>query len=303
MNFYAFPKVFAIGKDEIKDLFVGPVEVTEKVDGSQFAFGRIDGETVMRSKGQKLYPESAEKQFQPAVEYAATIAPTLPDNTVLYCEYLQTPRHNVLKYDRVPKNNLVCFGVLADGHYLDLHSDIHAVADGAGVETVALLHVGEIRSAEELRALLERESVLGGTTVEGVVVKNYAQRFLLGGIAIPLMAGKFVSEKFKETHKAGWDKEHTARGKWDAFMDGFRTEARWQKAVQHLRDAGELENDPRDIGKLLKAVHLDIEEEDKEQIKEFLWKEFGAALKRRATGGLPEWYKGQLLARAFAPEE
>ena len=51
MSISAFPKIFAIGTDYIKDLFNGPVEITEKIDGSMFVFGKVDGELFMRSKG------------------------------------------------------------------------------------------------------------------------------------------------------------------------------------------------------------------------------------------------------------
>lgn len=47
----AFPKIFAIGTKYIDSIFDNEVEITEKVDGSQFAFGKIDGEVYCRSKG------------------------------------------------------------------------------------------------------------------------------------------------------------------------------------------------------------------------------------------------------------
>ena len=35
------------------------------------------------------------------------------------------------------------------------------------------------------------------------------------------------------------------------LAEGLRTEARWRKAVQHLREEGRLERSPKDIGALL----------------------------------------------------
>lgn len=46
-------------------------------------------------------------------------------------------------------------------------------------------------------------------------------------------------------------------------------------------------------------IHRDIEEEEKEIIKEWLWKEFGKDLKRKAAAGFPEWYKEQLAKGEF----
>jgi hypothetical protein len=51
----AFPKIFAIGQDYIKDIFDGEVEVTEKIDGSQFVFGKLAGELYFRSKGKQQF--------------------------------------------------------------------------------------------------------------------------------------------------------------------------------------------------------------------------------------------------------
>jgi hypothetical protein len=168
---------------------------------------------------------------------------------------------------------------------------------------VPKLYSGKINSSEELLKLLETESFLGKAKVEGVVVKNYYKQFLLGGQPMPLMAGKFVSEAFKEVHRATWKQEHTGPGKWEVFVQGYRTEARWAKAVQHLADKGVLANDPRDIGQLIKEVQRDIAEEEKEEIKNFLWQEFGSQLLRRSTAGLPEWYKESLLKNSFKEED
>jgi len=46
----AFPKIFAIGTDYISNIFDDEVEITEKIDGSQFAFGKVNGELFMRIK-------------------------------------------------------------------------------------------------------------------------------------------------------------------------------------------------------------------------------------------------------------
>ena len=305
MTISAFPKIFAIGTDYIRDLFEGPVEVTEKVDGSQFVFGRTDeGEFVMRSKGRVIYEESVDKMFAPAVEAALGRASAIDNGQVLYCEYLRAPKHNTLRYERTPLGHLMLFGASWDhGTRFAGWADLEHIAWDLDIDVAPLLHEGEVASVSELVGYLERESYLGGTTIEGVVVKNYAQPFLLGGQPIPLMCGKFVSEAFKEKHLAGWSKEHTARGKWDVFRDGFRTEARWEKAVQHLRDDGRLENAPRDIGPLIKEIQRDITEEEIDTIKDFLWREFGSTLLRTATAGVPEWYKRRLAERSFEEDE
>ena len=293
----AFPKIFAIGTDYIRDIFNEPVEVTEKVDGSQFAFGRVKGQLHLRSKGAQLYTANPEKMFAEGIAYVEQIQHRLPDGIVFYTEYLKKPKHNTLAYSRTPKNHLILFGVMHISQKFYLNIDEYA--EMLGIEPVPVLHFGNIGNALELSSMLERESVLGGAKIEGVVVKNFERQFLLGGQPLPLMAGKFVSESFKEVHRERWGAEEKGKSRMEVFFDSFRTPARWEKAVQHLAERGELENEPRDIGKLFKEVHTDIEAEEMENVKLFLWNEFKNELKRRATGGLPEWYKERLMERSF----
>ena len=103
----SFSKIFAIGTDYIKDIFKDEVEITEKLDGSQFVFGRVDNELYLRSKGQQIFPESSDKMFRIATDYILSIEHKIADNMVYYCEYLAKPKHNTLAYERVPKNNLI----------------------------------------------------------------------------------------------------------------------------------------------------------------------------------------------------
>jgi len=137
-------------------------------------------------------------------------------------------------------------------------------------------------------------SVLGGV-MEGLVFKNYA---LFGPDHKVLMA-KYVSEKFRETHK---EKGNGPKGKEVAALIGgqFRNEARWLKAVSHLRDEGLIEDSPRDIGKLLREVHEDILREETDYIKDKLFAHYWKPISRIAASGFAEWYKEKLAMRQFS---
>lgn len=300
----AFPKIFAIGTSYVENIFEDEVEVTEKVDGSQFVFGKIDGRMHYRSKGKVQDVVNPDKMFACGIEYIESIQARVPDGLAFYCELLAKSKHNTLAYERVPKNNLVLFGVSEQhGSLFGSYDEcLDSWASSFGIEAVRVLYRGKISNPDMLLELLERDSFLGKAKIEGVVVKNYHKQFLLGGQPMPLMAGKFVSEAFKEVHRNTWKQEHTGPGKWELFMQSYRTEARWAKAVQHLTDKGVLENDPRDISKLIMEVKADIVEEEQFEIKEFLWREFGSQLLRKSTAGLPEWYKETLLKRSFENE-
>ena len=299
--FPSFPKIFTFGGSNAPDILDaggpgGPVEVTEKVDGSQFAFGLLDGQLRVRSKGVEMSPEYPEKMFARGVNYVASLG--LPCNIIFYAEYLKDPKHNVLAYDRAPQNHLVLFGAInEDGTAEASHSRLRQWAEELGIDVAPVLYSGPSGglSSGSLNEFLDLESFLGGAQVEGVVIKSYVPWFWdAANKEYPLRAAKLVSERFKERHKSTWKREHTKGGKWGAFVESFRSEARWEKAVQHLRDSGLLEGSPKDIGALIKEVHRDIEEEEKEAIMGFLWREYGRDVLRKSTAGLPEWYKGRL---------
>jgi hypothetical protein len=139
-------------------------------------------------------------------------------------------------------------------------------------------------------------SFLGGQKIEGIVVKNYQRLTQFGSV----MLGKYVSERFKEIHGGEWRKNNPTPGDVvDRIIMDFRTPARWHKAVQHLQERGELEGSPRDIGKLVKEVPDDIFAEAEGEIKDTLFNYFKSKIRRGVVAGLPEWYKQELLERAF----
>jgi len=299
-SWHSYPKVYAMGHAALEGLLSDPVLVEEKIDGSQFSFGRFetdDGVVVKcRSKGQQIEPHAPPKMFARAVGYVLEVADQLPLGVTFRAEVLDKPKHNTLAYDRVPRHNLIVFDVNT-GHeqYADVPTKRDA-AEALDLETVPVLFAGDIEDAEQFLTMLDADSVLGGQKIEGVVVKNYG-RFGRDG---KVLMGKFVSEKFKEVHGKEW-KQRNPGGKSIVEQLGqkYRTPARWQKAVQHLVEAGALEHSPRDIGLLMKAVAPDIEAECKDEILDSLWRWAWPHIRRDAVRGLPEWYKEQLLARQF----
>lgn len=290
----AFPKILHIGDNQILDLFEGEVEITEKVDGSQFSFGKIDGEVITRSKGREF--TEPDKLFQPVWEYVHSIEDRLPEGIWFYGETLCQPRHSTLAYDRVPKNHFVLFGVYnKEANLFYDYDHILEWATKLDVDPVPLLFRGEISQSEILKFVDETVSYLGGQNVEGVVVKAYKPWMFLGQIPLTVMSGKYVTEAFKEVNNKDWTKLNTGNGKFDVLKENYRTEARWNKAIQHLRENGELTGTPKDIGALLKEVAIDLETEEKENIKEQLYEIYRRDIIKYASHGLAQWYKEKLV--------
>lgn len=299
---HSYPSIYNIGHGAIRELTLGDVIVEEKVDGSQFSMGVTEeGELLCRSKGAPLHVDAPAKMFAAGVETAKRLAPLLHPGWVYRGEYLGKPKHNTLAYDRVPVGHVILFDVNT-GHEAYLSwEDKKAEADRIGLECVPRLFQGRIESAAEFRRFLDTESVLGGQKIEGVVVKPAT--YSLFGADKKVLIGKFVSEAFKEIHGGEWRKANpVAKDIVQQIVDRFRTPARWSKAVQHLREAGQLEDSPRDIGRLIREVPEDVLRECEAEMKEQLWSWAWDHVQRGLTNGLPQWYKEQLVEKQFESE-
>lgn len=295
----AYPKILHVGDKQIAELFDDTVEITEKVDGSQFGFGLVNGELVCRSKGQEIDQDNPDKLFRDGIEYIRSIKDKLPDNVFFYAEYLQKPRHSTLAYDRIPTNHFALFGVLnMETRDMCDYDAIQAWSKQLDIDAIPLIYSGK-SNPEEMLKLLDTKSFLGGQQIEGVVVKRYEPWLFLGTILLPVMAGKYVSERFKEVHQRDWTKLNTGKGQFEVLKSNYRSESRWNKAIQHLRDAGTFEGTVRDIGRLISEVQRDIVEEEKENIKDQLWKLYSADILRGSTAGFVDWYKIRIAKGEF----
>lgn len=296
----SYTKILTLGARGTERALVGPVVVQEKVDGSQFAFGvDADGNIGCRSHHQQLSLDAPTKMFALAVDHIQQNVIELHDMTDqfgecwFYCEYLQKPKQNTLAYERVPKNHLALFDANILGVW-PARTMLKELATRLNIDIVPEFHCGPI-SLEELKELLAIPSFLGGQTVEGLVIKNYNELIALGGRTYPVFC-KLVNEAFKERHSVDW-KDRSTKGKLETYLESFRSEARWQKAVQWMREEGSLKYQPRDIGSLVKLIQADIREEETENIKEELYKLYIGDIVRMSTRGLAEWYKEQLSIR------
>lgn len=292
----SYPKVYNLGHSAIRDIFFEDVIVEEKVDGSQFSFGRVNDMLVCRSHESVVWPQSAPKMFRDAVSTAERIFPFLGEGTFVRGEAMQSAHHNVLTYGRAPRGGFVLFDINNANEEYWTRNQKEAFALLHDLEIVPVVFTGKLTSVDEVTALLDRESFLGGTKIEGLVVKNY-QRFTKDGKA---MLGKYVSEAFKETSKEKWGEQNPSQKDIiQRIIESLRTEARWRKIVQHLDEAGKLAHEPKDIGLAVAELRKDIFEEDREDISNRLFHEFAEQFYRGAFAGFPEWYKKQLLERQF----
>jgi len=301
----SYPKVHALGKARyIKELFNDPVEITEKLDGSQFKFGLVDGNLMCCTKGSVLDLDTKDKLFKPAVETCKKLynRGLINDNYTYFAETLCKPKHNTLTYDNVPKGNIALFAAYSKQANTWLsHASITGHAAIFDIDVVKLLFSDYIQTDNTpidkqklYDNFLKTTSQLSGTPIEGFVIKNLYREAMIGGTVIPFIQAKFVSDEFKEKHESNYTFKSSSSS-WDAYKERYRTEARWNKSIQHLRDEGKLLDSPVDIGKLMTAIKEDITDECKDEIVKFLWNHFGKDLLRKACHGFPEHYKKYLL--------
>ncbi len=308
-SWHNYPSIFALGHRWVTELLEDEVAVEEKVDGSQFSFGvfldhdaPFDSSMSLRcrSKGQNINITDPEKMFKVAVQWCLDNMHKMQLGWTYRCEFLSKPKHNTLAYDRVPNGNLIVFDIATDEEVYLNYREKELGAAYIGLETVPLLYKGKIESALDVKRFLDNDSILGGVKIEGVVIKNY-QKF---GPDKKVLMGKYVSEAFKEIHGAEWRKSNPTGGDIILEVAGkFNTKARWQKAVQHLREQGRLTDSPKDIEMLMKEVPADIMLECTDEITEMVLAWAYPKIKRSFGRGLPQWYKEKLLEKQFVVED
>ena len=291
---HSYGSIYALGHKAVQNIFDGTeVEVTEKVDGSQISFGIIDGELMIRSKNQAIVGDLGNNMFRLGVEQIELRKDILQPGYIYRGEYLSKPKHNTLCYDRVPTGNIVIYDIersQGSEDYLICHLR-NTEAARIGFDYIPTFYAGPNINLDMVMKCLENDSYLGGVKIEGVVVKNYN----LFTEDKKVAKAKFVSAEFKEKHVKDWGESNP--GQKDIIqqiIESLRTEARWRKSVQHLRDDGRLEGSPRDIGNLIKEAQSDILKEEEDEIKETLYNHFRGQILRGSIRGLPEWYKEAL---------
>lgn len=299
---WAYPSVYTLGHRVITGILDDDVLVQEKVDGSQISFGILPNpdtgnhELCIRSKNAEILPAQPPAQFVRGVTAILERVEYLTPGYVYRGECLDRPKHNALAYDRVPRDHIVLFDIETSPQTFLSADELDREARRLNFEAVPVLFQGRVPDIALFRDLLQTRSFLGGQLVEGVVVKNYA-RFTFQK---KVMIGKYVSEKFKEVQQSAWRQANpTSRDIIQVLINMYKTPARWQKAVLHLRDAGQLDDSPRDIGPLIAEIRRDIRTECEDDIKDALFRWAWPHLERGVTAGLPEWYKNLLLEREF----
>jgi hypothetical protein len=295
-----YGRVYALGKSEVLGIFSGPILVQEKIDGSQFSFLRDDDGLHFRSRNQEVKAGES-GQFSAACAALLEREDRIPKGIVFRGENMPKPKSNVLAYQRVPRGHVVLYDGLHYGAGAPLAwCEVEGYAELMNLEVVPTIHHDcseAVVEPEDLGRWIAEPSMLGGMR-EGIVVKNY----LMVDPWCPgqWLKAKYVAPQFKEFATGKAFKAPVAGADMATVLgQKYRSEARWHKAIAHMRDDGLLHGDARDIGPLMGYVVDDVLAEDGEDIKEALFKAAWKQIARSLTVGLPEWYKTELTKKQF----
>lgn len=283
----SYQKIKNLGHKDTAGIFDGPVIIQEKIDGSQISFGLIGGDLFVRSKGTHRDLDE-NSNFTRGIEAIKGRRDLLTPGAVYRGEYLRTPKHNHLAYERVPDGHIALWEVECGPEGEMLSDALQEAAGCLDFGCVPILHNGPIEDEDQIEELLESESYLGGP-IEGIVIKNRG-----AGIYAKAVRPDF-REKQKQKKPKRSDPVHE-------IAEIYCTEARWRKAIQHLRDDGELTGTPHDIGPLIKEIQRDIMEEHGDEIKDALFAKHRKVLYNGFIKGFPQWYQEQVKVDPFSGE-
>lgn len=290
MELSDYSKVHQLYHREVYRMKGHQVVVQEKIDGSQISFQRKDEKLFVRSKNQMIDIENPDGMFANAVNVLKDRP--LPFGYVFRGEYLKTPKHNVLDYDRIPKDHIIIYDIeVGDGtnHYHQ-PAEVERITLGNGFEVVPTLWTGLFDDIDQklIDRLMKTQSVLGGQLIEGLVIKCYD---VFDSRDKTLMC-KFVRPEVREMISGNHGK--TRKDIIEEIGERLATPARFEKAVQHLRDSNMLVGEPKDIGVLMRELNRDFEEHV-DEVKNLLYANFRKDILRIANRGFATWYKDLLL--------
>lgn len=301
-----FPKVLGLGQPLLSEIFDDPIDLTSKIDGSQCRIHLTESNVQCGSKNVDM---ADMKMFDLAYQQADRIWKekvwwTFGDDITLFTEFLNKPKHNVLKYDRVPRNNLYLFGALNDGKHLKTEELIE-LANELQIEPPHII-VSQVKidNPDDLNKYLETESVLGGTKVEGIVIRNSYKFYppLLVSTMVfadyPLV-GKLVRDDFKERLNKEWSGKKQREAPLSKVTTEFLTEARFHKVIQHLADEGKITYEMHNLKSIIPEFYRDLVDEEHDEIVKVAMEEFWRQLKRKCDNVAVQEWKKFLIKKQF----
>lgn len=304
-DFPEYCKIMALGKLGTEDIFEDEVVISEKCDGSSVRIMNDGGTIRVGSHKKEISLEGSTpdaKMFIPFTtwvkENETALLSFLPNQNVIFGEMCQS--HNVIKYAN--KYPIVIFDIgevaeygleFRDANFQNIRQSY--LSKELKVPIAPTLYRGKVTNRDQLDKFLSAASFLDKTkNIEGIVIKNYSR---LNQWDRHLFA-KLVRQEFKERNKEVF-KRGESKSVEEAIAEFYFTRARLIKMVQRLKEEGKYTGELKDIQYLVGMIPKDIEEEHKEDIKEFLYQHFWKQINRIISARIAPEYKKYVQEELF----
>jgi len=239
MSFMRYPKIRALGHEDIADIFSVPTEeivLEEKIDGANFRLGFREGEPIFGSRNRELLSEEQNKQFSNGIKYLydhlSKYNPKDLKRFTGYIFYMEYCIPHSIQYNWADMPLFLGFDVynIKEELFLPPHEK-NPLFKSLGIETVpeiSVLKVNDLKNFVFDDASIPRSKYYSGPA-EGIVFKNYDHR--------PQMFGKLVHSRFKELNKKvfGGSAKHVKTDD-ERLVAKYCTNARIDKNIYKLLD-------------------------------------------------------------------
>lgn len=280
--------------------------IEEKIDGSQLSIVLDnDGKLTFYNKNKRAGMNNAFEKAITMLSFKYDNKNILNPDYTYHGESVCRIKHNVCVYERTPKNYFILYDIFNNISNEYVSSEVKKLeAERVGFEIVQTLYHNNDPNQDPYDIcdklikqieLGEIKSCLGGT-IEGIVLKHHAFTKKGKSVATKL---KLVTTNFKERHIV---KQPKAELSPDEFLtslgNSFCTEARFQKAYQHLVENNTINPDSikkADKDKIIMELNVDFDKEYREELKELLYVEFSPLLKKLAREGAGNWFNKTYL--------
>lgn len=271
MEFKKYSKIYRVGHDETKDIFLDgedEIIIEEKIDGGNFRFMILDGKIIIGSRTQQLTSNEGEdtnmnKMFLRCSNYVREqIKDTKDIGTMIF--YGENCIKHTLNYNFEEMPPFLGFDIYQEGVYLDYDIKV-ALFKKLNLNVVPLLKRCKAKEIDKIDDNIIPKSQFAQTSAEGVVFKNYNKQIF----------AKYVSDKFKEENAIAFGSKSVKYNN-DEFNNGdfvfkYVTNARIDKQIFRLLEEGnKLEMSL--MQHLPKRVYEDIWEENWQELSVSKWK-------------------------------
>lgn len=289
-----FPKIESAAKPKLLKAIESNqgciIVAREKIDGSNFTIFN-DGEVLhFYNKNKELKgPKLQQSVFEYTVDALQTRKDIFKPGYTYHCEAMRKRRASHIKYEKIPRYHMVCYEIEKPDGFTATQEEMQEILKDTGIQIVHKLWDNRTDTLDQLLTLVDNvdniPSMLGGTA-EGFVV-SILNRENKGKITTYHL--KFVAKHMRERQDLN---PNIFIGAIDDAMlvaigDMYNVNPRFNKAVTRLEDQGVEVN----LKTACEDLDRDLEEEQKKEIMEMLWKRCWPTIKKASRVGLHGYLK------------